>query len=313
MTKNLSASIKQRLLNYSRQEGLEFDEVLKYYGIERVLYRLSISEQGRHFVLKGAQLLRVWSGNSFRATRDLDLLGHTPNRLDNLIHIVKTLFNQPVEDGLRLDPATVQAERIKEDADYQGVRITFHIYLDRARIPIQIDVGFDDIVTPEPEEITFPSILGFPVARMQGYTPQTVIAEKFEAMVLLGERNSRMKDFFDILLLSRTKRFSLEMLCDAVTRTFSHRNQPFPAEFPILLNPLHPAIPQKQIQWLAFLRKNRITTVPEDFKQVCAEIQHFLAPILQPDKQTTNLQWLPTKGWIPFDIGSLNAHHSNNA
>ncbi|MCC5845355.1 MAG: nucleotidyl transferase AbiEii/AbiGii toxin family protein [Verrucomicrobia bacterium] len=298
--KNLSASIKQRLLNHARAEGLQFDEVLKNFGIERVLYRLSISEHASRFVLKGAQIFRVWGGNDFRPTRDVDLLGYTSNRLENLTQIIHSLFIEPAEDGLRLDPTTLQAERIKEDADYQGVRITFHIYLDRARIPIQIDIGFDDIVTPEPEEISFPSMLGFPEARLRGYTPQTVIAEKLEAMVLLGERNSRMKDFYDILLLSRTQQFSFEMLCAAVRRTFHHRNQVFPVGFPVLLNPDHPAIPAKQIQWAAFLRKNQIANVPEDFKQVCGELERFLAPVLQPGQQTANRQWIPAEGWIPY-------------
>lgn len=235
MSKNLPASIRQKLLNHAKQQGREFDEVLKHYGIERVLYRLSISEYAGLFVLKGAQLLRAWNSTAFRPTRDLDLLGRTPNSLESLIKVVNSLFLETVEDGLKFDPATVQAERIKEDADYQGVRVTFYVYLDRARIPIQIDIGFDDIVTPGPEEITFPSMRGFPEAHMGGYTPQTVIAEKLEAMFLLGERNSRMKDFFDILLLSRTKRFSFHMLREAVRETFHHRNQPYPVEMPILI------------------------------------------------------------------------------
>jgi len=304
MKKNHSASIKQRLLNHARSEGLQFDEVLKNFGIERVLYRLSISEHASHFVLKGDQIFRVWGGNTFRPTRDVDLLGYTSNRLENLTQIIHSLFIVPTEDGLRLDPTTLKAERIKEDADYQGVRITFHLYLDRARIPIQIDIGFDDIVTPGPVEIGFPSMLGFPEARLRGYTPQTVIAEKLEAMVLLGERNSRMKDFYDILLLSRTQQFAFDMLCAAVRRTFHHRNLVFPVGLPVLLNPDHPAIPQKQIQWAAFLRKNQIADVPESFQEVCQKIASFLEVPLRCAAMGTpskNLRWEPAQGWIAFD------------
>jgi hypothetical protein len=203
--KNKAKSIRQLLKNKGQEIDVPFQEMLQRYAIERFLFRLGDSVHRDLFVLKGAQMLIVWQSERLRPTLDIDLLGFTENSLDNLKLRVQYLceHNQPEEDGLLFLPDSVKTIRIKEDADYAGVRITFEGRLENARIPMQIDVGFNDAVTPQPYDIIYPSILGMTEPHLRGYNRETTIAEKFEVMVKLGELNSRMKDFFDIWHLSR--------------------------------------------------------------------------------------------------------------
>lgn len=199
MTKNVAASVRARLTNEAKKSGRPFQEVLQYYGLERFLYRLSRSAHQRSFVLKGALMLRVWGVHEARPTRDIDLLGYVKNtreRLSEIVHDICTLT--VTDDGVMFDPSTIASAVIKEDADYEGVRVTFTGFLERARIPMQIDVGFGDVVHPAVEEANYPTILTYPSPRLRTYPRATVIAEKFQAMVYLGSANSRMKDFFDV-------------------------------------------------------------------------------------------------------------------
>ena len=178
--KNLPASIHQRLLNKAHQSGRAFNELLQYYAIERLLYRLSTSEYSELFTLKGALMFNAWGLTNLRPTRDIDLLGHTQNTVDAVLKIFQDLSKLETEpDGLEFDPVHIQSERIKEDADYEGIRITMTARLGKTRLTIQIDIGFADVITPAPERLDYPTILDFPAPQLYGYPPESIIAEKF--------------------------------------------------------------------------------------------------------------------------------------
>ena len=222
--KNLVASVSARLQNQARTTKRPFQEVLQYYAMERFLYRLSKSPHASRFVLKGALMLHVWEAPLARATRDLDFLGRTTNSLENLESNVRDACTLDVEpDGMAFDPEGVTAGRIKEDAEYTGVRVRFEGLLGKARVPMQIDVGFGDVITPSAETITYPTLLDFPAAELSGYPRETVVAEKFHAMVYSGTANSRMKDFYDVWLLATNFAFTGSLLAAAITATFAHR------------------------------------------------------------------------------------------
>ena len=184
MTRNVAASVRARLANIARKSGRPFQEVLQYYGLERFLYRFSRTEHRGRFLLKGALMLRVWDAPETRPTRDIDLLGFVQNDVEYLEAIVREACNINADDaGLHFDATTVAGARIKEDADYEGIRIRFTGLLENARIPMQIDIGFGDTVYPTAQEMSYPTILEFPAPRLRMYPRETVVAEKLEAMV----------------------------------------------------------------------------------------------------------------------------------
>jgi hypothetical protein len=201
---NVAASVRARLLQLAKQGGEDFHYVLTRYALERLLVRLVRSPYRTVFVLKGAMLFRSWSPTLHRPTKDLDLLGSGAPDLDRLAGIFRDLCAVAVEDdGLMLDPKSVAARRIKEDAEYEGVRITMRASIGTAKLELQIDVGFGDAVTPAASEIDFPTLLGAEPVRILAYPRETVVAEKVEAMVHLGIANSRMKDFSDVWFLAQ--------------------------------------------------------------------------------------------------------------
>jgi predicted nucleotidyltransferase component of viral defense system len=204
LTSNLGASVRQRLLNLARSQERPFQELLQYYAMERFLYRLSKSRHAETFILKGALLLAAWQAPLSRVTKDIDLLGRTGNELEH----IRALFAQLCEieceaDGIKFDSESVKAVRIKEDADYEGVRVQFRAALSGALIPMQIDIGFGDVVNPGVTKIEYPTLLEFTPPVLRAYPKETVVAEKLEAVTALEMLNSRMKDFFDLWALSR--------------------------------------------------------------------------------------------------------------
>ncbi|MFE8069881.1 nucleotidyl transferase AbiEii/AbiGii toxin family protein [Marinobacteraceae bacterium S3BR75-40.1] len=202
--RNIAASVRQRLLNRAREERRPFQELLQYYAMERFLYRLSQSHHRNRFILKGALMLRIWEAPQARPTMDIDMLGRTNNDNDAVLAQVLEIIDQPVEDdGMIFHAANLRAEQITEDADYQGVRILFSGELNGATVKMQLDIGFGDIVHPAAHRATFPILLNLPAPELLCYSRESAIAEKFQAMVYLGELNSRMKDFYDIWLLAR--------------------------------------------------------------------------------------------------------------
>lgn len=294
---NLKASVRQRLQNISRKSKEPFDRVLSRYAVERLLYRLSQSHDANRFLLKGAMLFPLWFEEMHRPTRDVDLLGYSENDEASLERIFKKLCKISVEeDALIFDPETVKAERIQEDAAYTGIRVTLIAKLDKAVIPVQADIGFGDIVTPSPEEVTFPTLLDFPAPKLRVYPIYTVVAEKFEAMVSLGEANSRMKDFFDVWFLSQRFEFEGKLLAEAIKATFARRQTDLPMGIPIPLSDEFAS--SKATQWRAFMNKNSLTSTP--FDQIIGQLRTFLTPtILQTDisSSATSLRWVPSQKW----------------
>jgi predicted nucleotidyltransferase component of viral defense system len=222
--KDVAASVRQRLLNRSHETGRPFDEMLRFYGMERFPYRLSVSPHARKFVLKGGLMLVAWRSPWVRPTMDVDLLGRMPNELAAVASVVREVCLQDVEaDGLVFDADSVVAETITADREYAGVRAKFDADLAKAAIAMQVDVGFGDVIVPGDQRIEFPSLLDFPVAVLRGYTRESVVAEKLEAMVKRGSITSRMSDFYDIWLLSRQYEFEGDVLSEAISRTFMDR------------------------------------------------------------------------------------------
>jgi hypothetical protein len=277
--KNLAASVHARLTERARKDGRPFQELLEYFAMERFLYRLSSWPHADRFVLKGALMLRVWDAPAARPTRDIDLLGSMDNAPEHLARVVAEVCETEVEpDGLVFKASTVKAIRIKEDAEYSGVRVRFDGFLEKSRIAMQIDVGFGDVVVPAATTISYPTLLDFPAPKMKGYPRETVVAEKFEAMVKLGTLNSRMKDFFDIWLMARQFDFDGVLLARAVTSTFGNRRTEIDAA-PVALTPTFTESATADAQWRAFVRRGKFTHVPAQLSHVAVELAAFLRPL----------------------------------
>lgn len=288
--KNLIASVHYRLLEHARKTKDEPQLVLMRYGLERLMYRLSQSQYAGEFVVKGAMLFLVWTGEPHRATKDLDLLALETSSAEKLKKVFRELCELTVvEDALVFLPGSVKAAEIRENAVYEGVRVTIEARLGKARLPLQVDIGFGDVVTPKAEKAFFPPLLEFPAPRLSMYPKETVIAEKFEAMVKLGIVNSRMKDYYDIWALSREFEFDWAGLCDALVATFRRRKTPFPTDFPLALSEEFSGDATKQTQWRAFIKRGRLRVSEEDLGEVIAVIRGFLGPL-----------FLPTAGAEPF-------------
>lgn len=301
---NMAASVRQRLLNLARERKGDFGLVLTKYGLERVPYRIAQSKHREAFVLKGALLFELWTEQRYRPTRDADFLARGENNPERFVAIFKEICQADVEqDGLRFDAATVTAERITEDADYEGIRVKFVGYLENARIPIQIDLGFGDVITPSPFETEIPSLLELPKANLLTYPRETVVAEKFEAMVSLGLANSRMKDFYDILSLNRDFPFEAASLSEAIKRTFARRNTKLPSGTPLVFTSEFFEDGDKKKQWAAFCNKNR-NYVPEmSLESVCKEIATFLMPLIEALNSNAALPNKWSDGSWENDIG----------
>ncbi len=280
---NIAASIRQRLLNLSKERGEPFNLLLDRFGAERLLYRLSVSPHADRFLLKGALLFLVWSESLYRPTRDVDLLGFGESNVDDLVEVFCDMCRTPgADDGLIFDADSVEGAAIREDQAYEGVRITLLGFLGGARIPMQIDIGFGDAVTPEPEAVEFPATLAsanLPPARLNAYPRETVIAEKLEAMLRLGLANSRMKDFHDVSVLARNFSFDGATLMHAVANTFERRNTPMSQATPVALAGEFAHDPTKVAQWLAFLKRARVRS-PIDLPDVTALLAQFTLPII---------------------------------
>ena len=278
--RNLPASIHERLLQQARGSGRPLNELLQYYAIERFLYRLSRSRYADQFVLKGALLFRVWGLPAFRPTRDIDMLGFTSNDVENLVAIVREVCMEVVpEDGIRFDPGSVKGERIKEDADYEGVRLRLVGFLGRTRLNLQLDVGFGDFVSPAPVMRPYPTILSMPVSELRSYPPESVVAEKLQAMIYLGSANSRMKDFYDLWMLSEKFEFDGEVLPEAIRHTFEHRDTNIPENEPVAFSEKFAT--EKQAQWAAFLKSGTITDAPEQLDMILTRLREFILPLFE--------------------------------
>jgi hypothetical protein len=300
--KDLSASVRQRLLNLSQEKNADFNNLLKRYALERLMYRISRSPQASKFVLKGALLFEVWSKEPFRTTSDMDFLHLGSATIPELEAIFRQVCLDPVEeDGLVFLQNTVQAEEIREDNTYGGIRVQLLAMLGVARISLQIDVGLGDAVYPEPPDASFPTLLDQPAPQIAVYTRETAIAEKFEAMVVLGIRNSRMKDFFDIWVLMDRFPFDGEILAHAIGATFRRRGTAIPDPPPLALTPEFSRDDQKVKQWGAFIKKERRLASAPPFPEAINMIALFLMPPYLANRKGESFPWLwPPKGpWTP--------------
>jgi hypothetical protein len=291
---DIAASVRQRLLNISKADNRPFNELLQYYAMERFLYRMSLSSHAQDFILKGALLLRVWHSSELRPTMDIDMLGRTGNGEDNIRSQIRDILAVQVEpDGLIFDAESVNTERIIEDADYEGIRVRLYSTLGAARISMRIDIGFGDIVYPRAEMAELPCMLNSPAPSLLCYSRESSIAEKFEAMVKLGQLNSRMKDFYDIWILSRQFRFELSSLAEAVNLTFEQRGtelkksaDAFSADF----------ISSRQTIWAAFRNRLKQERIPASFQDIASELQLFLEPIIKGASSEEKV-WQPAGPW----------------
>jgi hypothetical protein len=278
--RDLGASVRQRLLNKSRDQERPFQEILQYFAMERFLYRLAKSLFTNSFILKGALLLTAWRVPLSRPTMDIDLAGRTSNELGHIAGLIGDVCEMVVEpDGIEFHRSSIEATRIKEDADYEGVRIRFHATLAKARIPMQIDIGFGDVIVPGPAEVEYPTLLDFPPPVLRAYPKETVIAEKLEALTALGVLNSRTKDYYDLALLSRLYAFEGDRLTQAVVATFGHRGTRLEAE-PVGLIEAYYAEPSRTVQWRAFVRRSRLPGALGGLEQLVGEIRRFALPVL---------------------------------
>jgi nucleotidyltransferase AbiEii toxin of type IV toxin-antitoxin system len=298
---NIPASVRQRLLNLARERNENFQLLLTKYGLERVLFRLSTSKHHDIFILKGALLFELWTHERYRPTRDADFLATGDNSPERFAAIFREICSAEItDDGIRFDPASVRAERIKEDADYEGVRVTFAGNLDKAEIPIQIDVGFGDTVTPGPVQTEYPTLLGLPHPHLLAYPRETVVSEKLEAIVKLGITNSRMKDFHDLYTLSRTLEFDAKTLADAIRATFGKRQTELPPTgVPLAFTAEFYEDQHKVKQWRAYVNRNRPYVAETELKAIADRLRAFLGPIIQSLRESRVFQgsWSPTAGW----------------
>jgi len=298
--KNIEASIKARLKNKAQETNRPFAEVMQYYGMERFLYRFSKSKYADKFILKGALLFAVWQIPDRRTTLDIDFLARFDNEVATIEKVMKDVCETSVDpDGLKFDSQTVKGVKIKEDADYEGVRVKFTGFLDRAEIPMQIDVGFGDIVYPKTKVIDYPVILDFPKPHLNGYPQESVISEKFEAMIKLGLLNSRMKDFYDIWLMTRQFKFKGANISSAIKKTFNNRKTDIPNKKPLFADEIYDEKSDRQTLWNAFVKKGDIQHAPETLSATAKEIERFLVePVIAISENIAfDKTWTSPKGW----------------
>ncbi|MDR4469606.1 MAG: nucleotidyl transferase AbiEii/AbiGii toxin family protein [Nitrospira sp.] len=297
---NLSASIHQRLLNHAKKQGRPLQELLQYFAIERFLFRLSQSPHATRFYLKGALMLRIWDAPLSRPTIDVDLMGRQMLSQDELEQVIKDICVQTVpDDGCRFEAATVQARPIRMEDQYGGIRVTFISHIGKMRLNMQVDVGFGDVIVPGPIPIDFPALLDFPSPHLLAYSPESAIAEKFQAMVMLDSANSRMKDFYDIWLLARGHPFEGSVVSHALQATFTRRQTAFPVDIPTALTDHFVKDRLKQTQWNAFVRKGHLAAEQVSLNEVVELLRGFLMPPMRASANSERFDrhWPPGGPW----------------
>jgi predicted nucleotidyltransferase component of viral defense system len=301
-SEGLAQSVQTRLVRHAHDTNVDPNLVMARFACERFLYRLSRSPYVERFVLKGALLLAAWLGEAIRPTRDADLLGFGDLSAAELHRIFGEICRVEVEpDGLAFDASTIAIADIRPEDAYGGKRIVLWSYLGPARLRVRVDVGLGDAVVPEPEWLDYPSLLDLPRPRLRAYRPETAIAEKVHAMVVLGTKNSRTRDFFDVHALLERESFDGTRLTQALRATFERRRTAIPAELPIALTSAFAEVEGKRAQWRSFLRRNRLSAAPEDFGTAIATLAGFLGPVLAAARRgdTYDFHWRPGGPWAP--------------
>ncbi|MGD0961914.1 MAG: nucleotidyl transferase AbiEii/AbiGii toxin family protein [Methylomonas sp.] len=300
---NLAASVRGRLLNYARAKNQDFNLVLTRYAIERMLYRISISKYAEQFLLKGALLFDIWFDIPHRSTRDADFLGFGSSALPDIEQIFTEICKIDTMDGVAFQSDTVRASEIRKEANYSGARVILLGLIDGARCQVQVDIGFGDAVTPEPENAEYPIILReFAPPKLRVYPRYTVVAEKFEALTSLGIANSRMKDYFDLWVLASYSEFDGEILRQAIQATFARRKTNFSDNAPFGLTLAFVNDRQKQIQWLGFLRKNKLEALT--LNEVVSTLTVFIMPVVHAAKTNDSFPfwWQAGGSWLPENM-----------
>jgi predicted nucleotidyltransferase component of viral defense system len=274
--RNMGASVRARLLKLAKERGQPFELLLTRYALERLLYRLSTTKYRERFVLKGAMLMTTWFDTKFRPTRDLDFLGFGDPNPDKVVAIFREICAVAQDDGVQFDADAMKVERNREELEYGGLRLRTQAIIDGARVPVVIDIGFGDAIEPGLDEIDYPVLLDSPAPKLRGYRHETVVAEKFEAIVKLGQANSRVKDFYDLLKLSREHQFEGDGLARAIAATFARRKTVIPTERPIGLTEAFADDPAKQQLWKSFT--NNIDAELRPLGEVIEELAAFLMP-----------------------------------
>jgi predicted nucleotidyltransferase component of viral defense system len=274
--RNIGASVRARLLNLAKQRNQPFDLLLTRYTLERLLYRLSSSKYRERFVLKGGMLMTSWVDDPYRPTRDLDLLGFGDSDPDAIIGAFHEICALKADDAVVFDIGGLTVDRIRDEAEYGWLRIKTTAIVDGAKVRVLIDIGFGDAIEPGLTEIELPVLLDQPAPRLRAYPYETVIAEKFQAMVRLGRANSRMKDFYDIWLLAQSRDFDGDRLARAILATFARRTTEIPADPPDALTPAFAQDKTKQQQWTAFLVD--VAVKPGTLAEVVEDLTGFLMP-----------------------------------
>ncbi len=279
MTKNLAASVRTRLLTIAKSQGVDFNQMLVRFALERILYRLSQSAHADRFLLKGALLFNLWYDMPHRPTRDADLLGFGPSDLESISQTFRDIAGVEVEDGIIFDPATVSVEEIRKDAGYAGARVLITGEIAKARCKTQIDIGFGDAVTPGPVHAVYPVLIeDLPAPRLRTYPVYTVVSEKLHAIALLGMTNSRLKDYLDLWVLLDREALNVHTLARAITATFVRRGMSVPCTLPIGLTDEFATDSSRQAMWVAFLRKNQLAITP--LLDVVTTLRTMLEPVL---------------------------------
>jgi len=298
--KNISASVKNRLLSMARQSGKPFQSLLTHYGLERFLFRLSRSRLKGKFILKGGLLLVGMGLPLARTTRDIDFLGLMPGNINSVERFIREIGSIAINDGLVYKFDDFGIEAMAEDTEYPGIRIKFDGWLGKARIPMQIDVGFGDVVVPDAREMTFPTLLDMDPPVVNAYSVETIIAEKFEASLDLAELNSRMKDFYDIWMLSRAYPFQGSALQEAVMATCNRRATPLTSRALIFANEFADRS-DKRTRWKTFLKKAQISDIPDEFPVIMETIRSFLCPLVEASEEQRRFEkeWPAGGPWCP--------------
>lgn len=298
-TTNVAASVKQRLLTLSRRDGIDNQLLLNRYVVERFLYRLGRSPESSRLVLKGAMLFALWTNRPYRATLDVDFTAYGDSDVATVGGQIARICSIAVpDDGVRFDVDSIETGRIREDEAYDGVRVKLNAYMERTTVRLQIDIGFGDAATGV-THVAYPSIAGQPAPAILAYPPETVVAEKVEALVKLGTANSRMKDFFDLWVFARDFEFDGAALRASVEQTFARRVTGVPDDVPVGLTDAFATDRAKQVQWRAFVNRGALVEVPTALRDTVAAVNRFVVPVLEAIGKGRDFtrRWKPGGPW----------------
>lgn len=280
--KNLPESVYSRLKNIALAKNRPTQEVLRYYAMERFLYRLSVSQHKKSFFLKGGLMLMVWDPSTHRATVDIDLLAKANNSIENISRILKEICSCPVlQDGIEFNSTDFVLTESQAETEYIGLSASFSAHLHTAKLPLRIDIGFSDKIFPKPANVDYPALLDFPPPELKGYTPETMIAEKLDAMVKLGLANSRMKDFYDIWTIVNRFQIKPEKIAPVIREVFKNRKT-IVREIPKAFSEAFYNTPKTLERWDSFLKG--IGHDPMPLEKVIFEIRDFFLPILTENR-----------------------------